>query len=167
MGLSLPGRGIPSNPPRHNQNKEAIMRIIKTYTNGRFYDTLNKTYISKEQLAALFNKKEEIAITMHKTGSDVTKSVMKQLGPLLDTKKHPKLNIDNIKNWVSDQVDRRIAKAIALINLPSRDQINRLTADIETLAKQIDGLQNSLVKKKATVQQQKKVPAKTVSEQVE
>jgi polyhydroxyalkanoate synthesis regulator protein len=142
------------------------MRIIKTYTNGRFYDTLNKTYISKEQLAVLFNKKEEIAITMHKTGSDVTKSVMKRLGPLLDTKKEPKLNIDNIKNWVSDQVDRRIEKAIALINLPSRDQVNRLAADIETLTKQVDRLQNSLVKKKATVQQEKKAPEKPVSEQV-
>jgi len=142
------------------------MRIIKTYTNGRFYDTLNKTYISKEQLAALFNKKEEIAITMHKTGSDVTKSVMKRLGPLLDAKKEPKLNIDNIKNWVSDQVDRRIEKAIALINLPSRDQIKRLAADIETLTKQVDGLQNSLVKKKATVQREKKAPEKPVSEQV-
>ena len=142
------------------------MRIIKTYTNGRFYDTLNKTYISKEQLAALFNKKEEIAITMHKTGSNVTKSVMKRLGPLLDTKKEPKLNIDNIKNWVSDQVDRRIEKAIALINLPSRDQVNRLAADIETLTKQVDRLQNSLVKKKATVQQEKKAPEKPVSEQV-
>jgi len=142
------------------------MRIIKTYTNGRFYDTLNKTYISKEQLAALFNKKEEIAITMHKTGSDVTKSVMKRLGPLLDAKKEPKLNIDNIKNWVSDQVDRRIEKAIALINLPSRDQIKRLAADIETLTKKVDGLQNSLAKKKATVQQEKKAPEKPVSEQV-
>jgi polyhydroxyalkanoate synthesis regulator protein len=142
------------------------MRIIKTYTNGRFYDTLNKTYISKEQLAVLFNKKEEIAITMHKTGSDVTKSVMKRLGPLLDTKKEPKLNIDNIKNWVSDQVDRRIEKAIALINLPSRDQVNRLAADIETLTKQVDRLQNSLVKKKATVQQEIKAPEKPVSEQV-
>jgi polyhydroxyalkanoate synthesis regulator protein len=142
------------------------MRIIKTYTNGRFYDTLNKTYISKEQLAVLFNKKEEIAITMHKTGSDVTKSVMKRLGPMLDTKKEPKLNIDNIKNWVSDQVDRRIEKAIALINLPSRDQVNRLAADIETLTKQVDRLQNSLVKKKATVQQEIKAPEKPVSEQV-
>jgi polyhydroxyalkanoate synthesis regulator phasin len=142
------------------------MRIIKTYTNGRFYDTLNKTYISKEQLAALFNKKEEIAITMHKTGSNVTKSVMKRLGPLLDTKKEPKLNIDTIKNWVSDQVDRRIEKAIALINLPSRDQVNRLAADIETLTKQVEGLQNSLVKKKATVQQEKKAPEKPASEQV-
>ena len=137
------------------------MRIIKTYTNGRFYDTLNKTYISKEQLAALFNKKEEIAITMHKTGSNVTKSVMKRLGPLLDTKKEPKFNIDNIKNWVSDQVDRRIKKAIALINLPSRDQINRLTADIEKLTKQVDGLQNSLAKTKPPVKQRKTVPAKT------
>jgi len=142
------------------------MRIIKTYTNGRFYDTLNKTYISKEQLAALFNKKDEIAITMHKTGSDVTKSVMKQLGSLLDTKKEPKLNIDNIKNWVSDQVDQRIEKTIALINLPSRDQVNRLAANIETLTKQVNSLQNSLVKKKTTVQQEKKAPEKPVSEQV-
>ena len=142
------------------------MRIIKTYTNGRFYDTLNKKYISKEQLAALFNKKEEIAITMHKTGSDVTKSVMKQLGALLEARKEPKLNIDNIKNWVSDQVDQRIDKAIALINLPSRDQINRLAADIETLTKKVDGLQNSLAKKKATAQQPKKAPAKKTDKQV-
>lgn len=140
------------------------MRIIKTYANGRFYDTLNKQYISKEQLAALFNKKEEVAITMHKTGRDVTKSVMKQLGALLDIKKEPKLNIDAIKNWVSDQVDRRIEKAIAVINLPSRDQINRLTADIETLAKHVDELRSHLVQKKSAGQAPKKVPATTVDE---
>jgi polyhydroxyalkanoate synthesis regulator phasin len=90
---------------------------------------------------------------------------MKRLGPLLDTKKEPKLNIDNIKNWVSDQVDRRIEKAIALINLPSRGQVNRLAADIETLTQQVDRLQNSLVQKKATVQQKKKAPEKPVGEQ--
>ena len=138
------------------------MRITKTYRNGRFYDTLNKKYVSKEQLAALFNKKEEIAINMHNTGHDVTRSVMKQLGSLLNTKKEPKLNIDNIKNWVSDQVDRRIEKAIAILNLPSRDQINRLTADIENLTKQVDGLQNRMVKTKSPVKQHKTVPAKTV-----
>ena len=142
------------------------MRIIKTYTNGRFYDTLNKKYIRKEQLAALFNKKEEITITMHNTGSDVTQSVMKGLGSLLNTKKESKLNIDNIKNWVSDQVDRRIDKAIALINLPSRDQISRLTADIEKLTKQVDGLQKRLAKTKSPVKQRKTVPAKTVRKQV-
>jgi polyhydroxyalkanoate synthesis regulator protein len=36
------------------------MQLIKTYANGRFYDTLNKKYIRKEQLADLFNNKEEI-----------------------------------------------------------------------------------------------------------
>ena len=140
------------------------MRIIKTYTNGRFYDTLNKKYIRKEQLAALFNKKEEITITMHNTGSDVTQLVMKGLGSLLNTKKESKLNIDNIKNWVSDQVDRRIEKAIALINLPTRDQISRLTADIEKLTKQVDGLQNRLVKTKPPVDPPQTDPAETVGE---
>ena len=160
------------------------MRMIKTYVNGRFYDTLNKKYISKEQLAALLNKKEEITIIMHNTGSDVTQSVMKRLASLLNTKKESKLNIDNIKNWVSDQVDRRIEKAIALINLPTRDQISRLTADIEKLTKQVDGLQNRLVKTKppveprqtalpvetprtdSAVEPPQTVPAETVREQV-
>jgi hypothetical protein len=124
------------------------MKLIKTYANGRFYDTLNKKYISKEQVAALFNKKEEIKIIMHNTDSDVTESVMERLAPLLNIKKESKLNIDNIKNWVSDQVDRRIEMALTLINLPTRDQIGRLTADIEKLTQKVDRLQNRLAKTK-------------------
>lgn len=142
------------------------MQLIKTYINGRFYDTLNNKYISKEQLASLFNKKEEITIVMHKTGNDVTQSVMKRLAPLLNTQKESKLNIENIKNWVLDQVDRRIEKATALINLPSRDQISSLSADIEKLTKQVDGLQKRLAKTKSPVKQHKTVPAKKVSKQV-
>jgi hypothetical protein len=128
------------------------MWIIKTYANGRFYDTLNKKYIRKEQLATLFNNKEEIKIIMHKTDSDVTESVLERLAPLLNTKKESKLNIDNIKHWVSDQVDRRIEQAIALINLPTRDQIGRLTADVEKLTKKVDRLQNRLARTKAPVE---------------
>jgi polyhydroxyalkanoate synthesis regulator phasin len=133
------------------------MQLIKTYANGRFYDTLNKKYISKEQLAALFNKKEEITIVMHKTGNDVTQSVMERLGPLLKTKRESRLNLDGIKNWVSDQVDRRIEKATALINLPSRDQINSLTADIEKLTKRVDELQRHMVKIKRSAMPMKVV----------
>jgi hypothetical protein len=128
------------------------MQLIKTYINGRFYDTLNNKYISKEQLASLFNKKEEITIVMHKTGNDVTQSVMKRLAPLLNTQKESKLNIENIKNWVLDQVDRRIEKATALINLPSRDQISSLSADIEKLTKQVDELQRHIVKSKRSAE---------------
>jgi polyhydroxyalkanoate synthesis regulator phasin len=74
------------------------------------------------------------------------------------------LNIDNLRKWVSDQVDRRIEKAIELINLPTKGQINRLTADIETLTKQVDGLQNRLAKTKPPAALPKTVPAETIRE---
>ena len=137
------------------------MRTIKTYANGRFYDTLNKGYMSKDQLAALMDKKEAIKIIMHKTGRDVTQSVLKKMA-VANPKKESMLNIDNLRKWVSDQVDRRIEKAIQLINLPTKGQINRLTADIETLTKQVDGLQNRLVKTKPPVDPPQTDPAETI-----
>jgi len=141
------------------------MRTIKTYANGRFYDTLNKGYMSKDQLAALINKKEAIKIIMHKTGRDVTQSVLKKMAAVANPKKESMLNIDNLRKWVSDQVDRRIEKAIQLINLPTKGQINRLTADIETLTKQVDGLQDRLIKTKPPVEPPQPDPAQTVSQQ--
>ena len=141
------------------------MRTIKTYANGRFYDTLNKGYMSKDQLAALINKTEAIKIIMHKTGRDVTQSVLKKMAAVANPKKESMLNIDNLRKWVSDQVDRRIEKAIQLINLPTKGQINRLTADIETLTKQVDGLQNRLVKTKPPVDPPQTDPAETVGVQ--
>jgi polyhydroxyalkanoate synthesis regulator phasin len=142
------------------------MRTIKTYANGRFYDTLNKRYMSKDQLVALMDKKEAVKIIMHNTGRDVTRSVLKKITPAVNPKKEPLLHIDNLRKWVSDQVDRRIEKAIALINLPTKGQINRLRADIETLTKQVDGLQKSLAKKtKPPVEVPQPEPAETVGQQ--
>jgi polyhydroxyalkanoate synthesis regulator phasin len=142
-----------------------MMRTIKTYANGRFYDTLNKRYMSKDQLVALIQKKESIKIILHTTGSDVTQSVVKKLAAVAKPKKEAMLNLDNLRKWLSDQVDRRIEKAIALINLPTKDQIHRLTADIEKLAKQVDGLKDRLAKTKASAEPTPSVAAETVSEQ--
>ena len=141
------------------------MRTIKTYANGRFYDTLNKRYMSKDQLVALIQKKEAIKIIMHNTGSDVTQSVVKKMAAAMKPKKESMFNVDGLKKWVSDQVDRRIEKTIQLINLPTKDQITRLTADIEKLTKQVDGLQHRLVETKPPVEPSPTVPAETVSEQ--
>ena len=141
------------------------MRTIKTYANGRFYDTLNKRYMGKEQLASLLEKKEAIKIIMHKTGSDVTQSVAKQLAPMMSTKNVSRFNIDNLKKWVSDQVDQQIETAITLVNLPTRDQIRRLTADIEKLTKQVDGLQDRLVNTKSPVKPPQADPAMEVGAQ--
>jgi polyhydroxyalkanoate synthesis regulator phasin len=140
------------------------MRTIKTYANGRFYDTLNKRYMSKDQLASLMDNKEAIKIIMHKTGRDVTQSVLKKMA-VATPKKESMLNIDNLRKWVSEQVDLRIEKAIQLINLPTKGQINRLTADIETLTKQVDGLQNRLVKTKPPVEPPQTDPAEAIGVQ--
>ena len=116
---------------------------------------------------ALMDKKEAIKIIMHNTGSDVTQSVLKKMAAVAKPKKESMLNIDNLRKWVSDQVDRRIEKAIELINLPTKGQINRLTADIEKLAKQVDGLQHRLVKTKPPVEPPQPDPAETVGQQVQ
>ncbi|WP_372677970.1 polyhydroxyalkanoate synthesis regulator DNA-binding domain-containing protein [Desulfosarcina sp.] len=141
------------------------MRTIKTYANGRFYDLLNKRYMSKDQLVALIDKKEAIKIIMHNTGSDVTQSVVKKMSTVVKPKKESALHIDGLRKWVSDQVDRQIEKAIQLINLPTKGQINRLTADIEKLTQQVDGLQHRLVDTKPPVAAPPTVPVETVSEQ--
>jgi polyhydroxyalkanoate synthesis regulator phasin len=120
--------------------------------------------MSKDQLVALIQKKESIKIILHTTGSDVTQSVVKKLAAVAKPKKEAMLNLDNLRKWVSDQVDRRIEKAIALINLPTKDQIHRSTADIEKLAKQVDGLKDRLAKTKASAEPPPTVPAETVSE---
>jgi hypothetical protein len=164
-GKSRPDSGISGNPPLRKHNEEEIMRIIKTYANGRFYDTHNKKYMRKDQLVALINKKEAIKIIMHKTGADVTPSVLKKMGALEPLPKESVLNIDNLRKWLSDQVDRRIEKAIKLINLPNKDQVNRLKADIEALGKQVDGLQNRLVKTPPSVETPRPVTAPEVREQ--
>jgi hypothetical protein len=52
-----------------------------------------------------------------------------------------------------------------LINLPTKGQINRLTADIETLTKQVDGLQNRLVKTKPPVEPPQTDPADSIGVQ--
>ncbi len=141
------------------------MRIIKTYVNGRFYDTVDKKYLRKDQLAALINKKEAFQIVMHKTGKNVTKSVLKQMGAAAPSSKAPARNFNNLKKWLSDQVDRRVENAIKLINLPTKGQINRLTADIETLAQQVDDLQNRLVKTNPPVAAPQAKPAETAGAQ--
>jgi hypothetical protein len=125
------------------------MRIIKTYTNGRFYDTLDRQYIRKDQLVALIHEKEPIKIIMHNTGSDVTQSVLKKMTAVATPKDPSMLNIDNLRKWLSDQVDRRIEKTVQLINLPSKSQVTRLRADIETLTKKVDGLQKRLTRTKS------------------
>jgi outer membrane murein-binding lipoprotein Lpp len=129
------------------------MRMIKTYANGRFFDTLNKKYLTKEELASLIEKKEQIKIVMHKTGRDMTRSIISQMSPTLGHGKERPLNIDTIKNWAAKRVDQQVEKALRLINLPTKDQIDKLTQQIEKLTNQVDALQSRVEKRAAKPKQ--------------
>ncbi len=48
---------------------------IKRYANGRFYDTLGKTYITREQMARLVEGGKRVSIVEAKTGRDITHQV--------------------------------------------------------------------------------------------
>lgn len=52
------------------------MYLIKRYANGRFYDTVEKKYITREQIAEKFDLGESLSIVDTRSGEDVTYSVL-------------------------------------------------------------------------------------------
>ena len=55
------------------------MHLIKKYANRKMYDTHDKRYISRSQLADLIKKGEEVAIIDNNTGEDLTTAIVSQL----------------------------------------------------------------------------------------
>ncbi len=55
------------------------MHLIKKYANRKMYDTTDKTYISREKLAELIKKGEEVTIFDNRTGEDLTTAIVSQL----------------------------------------------------------------------------------------
>ncbi|MBW2370625.1 MAG: hypothetical protein JRH15_22360 [Deltaproteobacteria bacterium] len=55
------------------------MRKIKKYANRKMYDTVEKQYISLDQLAELIKAGEEVVIMDNQTGQDITVAVLSQL----------------------------------------------------------------------------------------
>lgn len=55
------------------------MHLIKKYANRKMYDTTDKRYISRQKLAELIKKGEEVAIIDNRTGEDLTTAIVSQL----------------------------------------------------------------------------------------
>lgn len=55
------------------------MYMIKKYANGRFYDTVEKNYITRSQISDLVGAKKKIEIIDTKTGADITSDILSQL----------------------------------------------------------------------------------------
>ncbi|MDO9263612.1 MAG: polyhydroxyalkanoate synthesis regulator DNA-binding domain-containing protein [Desulfosalsimonadaceae bacterium] len=52
------------------------MYTIKKYANGRFYDTVEKNYITRAQISDLVKAKKKIDIIDTRTGADITSEVL-------------------------------------------------------------------------------------------
>jgi polyhydroxyalkanoate synthesis repressor PhaR len=55
------------------------MRKIKKYANRKLYDTLDKQYISMDQLADMIRSGETVSILDNQTGQDITVQILSQL----------------------------------------------------------------------------------------
>ena len=55
------------------------MRIIKKYANRKLYDTHAKKHISRDKLAELIKKGEEVTVIDNRNGEDITVSIISQL----------------------------------------------------------------------------------------
>lgn len=55
------------------------MRKIKKYANRKLYDTVDKSYISMEQLAELVRSGETVSVLDNQTGQDITVQILSQL----------------------------------------------------------------------------------------
>ena len=55
------------------------MYQIKRYANGRFYDTVEKNYVTREQISKLLGAGKKIAIIDTRTEADITDKIVSQI----------------------------------------------------------------------------------------
>ncbi len=72
------------------------MRRIKRYANGRFYDTMEKRYITRDAIIQLADEGENVAIVETRTGDDITGRILSGEG---GSGPDPGETIENLLAW--------------------------------------------------------------------
>ncbi len=152
------------------------MRTLKKYANGRFYDTDNKQYVTKDELTRLINAKEKIKVVLAKTGKDITKSVVASLpvSKKADVKgeNRPLMNIASIKTrvdghrkWITKQIDKNVDAILEMMNFPNKQQVVKLNADVRKLAKKVEDLQKQHAQSHKQMKQEHKKELESLARQ--
>ena len=112
--------------PGQTRVKKAQPLLIKKYVNGRFYDTVNKKYLKKDDLARLVKKRADIRIVYTKTGRNITRSVVSGLAAETKNGKQSRLSVDELANWLKENqkrireaFDRQVNTVRKAIKLPA------------------------------------------------
>ncbi|MDX9789057.1 MAG: polyhydroxyalkanoate synthesis regulator DNA-binding domain-containing protein [Desulfobacterales bacterium] len=185
------------------------MRKIKKYANRKLYDTMDKQYISMEQLADLIRSGESVSILDNQTGQDITVQILSQLlskdkrqndsevltdllsqmlrrggttiadyakrytskwqeavvtaeeeieriarqllkdkdlseGDGQKKKEEIKQYVGKLKDWISEKVDQRINDVLGMMNLASKDQVNRLAGEMTAIGARLEAIERLL-----------------------
>ena len=141
------------------------MLKIKKYSNGRFFDTEKKEYIKSETLAEMVRNGEEIEVILTRTGKNITDQVIEQLSKKEERKNEKKKKespfqaTDKLMKWVGEVIDSKIEKVMAVIKLPTREQVANLEGTVKELNDKIDALtlaQEKIAKEAAASPKDKK-----------
>jgi polyhydroxyalkanoate synthesis regulator protein len=130
------------------------MLTIKKYSNGRLFNTESKKYITQEELAKLIAKNTKLKVVNSKTGKNITKIFTDKISSKPKSKKSQsripkniKKWIDENKKWFGDNLDKQIDRLLDVMNLPTKEQIVKLTSSIESLTKKVKDLERLRAKK--------------------
>jgi hypothetical protein len=100
--------------------------LIKKYVNGRFYDTVNKKYLKKEDLARLVKKEAAIKVIYTKTGRNITRAVVASLAADSKGDKSAFLSIDELTSWlkknqkrIRETIDRQVNTVRKAVKMPA------------------------------------------------
>jgi len=130
------------------------MLTIKKYSNGRLFNTESKKYITQEELTKLIDKNTKLKVVNSKTGKNITKTFTDKISSKPKSKKSQsripkniKKWIDENKKWFGDNLDKQIDRLLDVMNLPTKEQIAKLTSSIESLTKKVKDLERLRAKK--------------------
>lgn len=118
------------------------MLDIKKYSNGKFFDSVNKQYIKSDRIREYIKKGEKIKVTLTTTGEDITRDVVARYSGKSGCMKYVGLlNTDGFTRWITKTIDKRINRMIEVMQLPTREQITELNAGIRTVDTKIQSLE--------------------------
>jgi polyhydroxyalkanoate synthesis repressor PhaR len=142
--------------------------VIKKYANRKLYDTQNSRYITLEGISKLVREGHDIQVVERDTGRDLTSLVLSQI-VMGEEKRVDSNGVDNLQErgqallgyvrrtlsgsaaLVSGEVERRrseledlvdsaVERAMIRLSIPSRRDIEALSARVERLERRLDAL---------------------------
>ncbi len=117
------------------------MLDIKKYSNGKYFDAVNQKYLKKDRIKEYIKKGEQLKITLTTTGEDITDDILSQFEKSTRPMGFGGFITSDLKRWIFDTIDHRVKRVLDVMNLPTKDQMAQLNADLKSLDTKIQALE--------------------------